>query len=319
MTDEATIKITAGKGGDGLVSFRHEKYVPKGGPDGGDGGDGGDVFIIADNNAHTLLEFARKKEWQAENGVNGKPKRQKGKDGQDLELRVPSGTVIKTGDKIIHDFTKSGERVLLSRGGRGGWGNVHFASATHQSPAFAKKGEPGEALVLNLELKLLADVGLIGLPNSGKSTLLSRLSNARPKIADYPFTTLEPNLGVAKIFDSQLVVADIPGLIEGASKGKGLGDKFLRHIERTKILVHLIDINSEHLKKDYQTIRQELKEWNPDLLKKKEIIVLNKADTLDEKSARKIAEIFSEEIKKDVLLASAVSGLGIKELLSKMI
>jgi len=319
ITDEAKILITAGKGGDGAVSFRREKYVPKGGPDGGDGGDGGDIFIISDDNAHTLFEYARKKDWPAENGVNGKPKRQKGKDGQDLKLRVPSGTLVKSHERVIYDFTKTGEKILIARGGRGGWGNVHFATATSQSPLFAKKGEPGEELSLKLELKLIADIGLIGLPNSGKSTLLSRISNARPKIAAYPFTTLEPNLGVAKIFDTQLVVADIPGLIEGASKGKGLGDKFLRHIERTKILVHLIDINSEHLEQDYKIIRQELAEWSPALLNKKEIIVLNKADTLDLKSAKKIAVVFGTEIKKDVLLASAVSGLGIKELLRKLI
>jgi len=173
LTDEATIKITAGKGGDGLVSFRREKYVPKGGPDGGDGGDGGDIFIISDDNAHTLFEYARKKDWPAENGVNGKPKRQKGKDGQDLNLRVPSGTLVKSHERVIYDFTKTGEKILIARGGRGGWGNVHFATATSQSPLFAKKGEPGEELSLKLELKLIADIGLIGLPNSGKSTLLT--------------------------------------------------------------------------------------------------------------------------------------------------
>ncbi len=269
LTDEATIKIIAGKGGDGLVSFRHEKYVPKGGPDGGDGGDGGDIFVICDDNTHTLSEFARKKEWRAEDGVKGKPKRQKGGQGQDLELRVPRGTVMKIDEKIIHDFTKIGERVLIAKGGRGGWGNVHFATATRQSPAFAKKGEPGETKTLKLELKLIADVGLIGLPNSGKSTLLARISNARPKIADYPFTTLEPNLGVVRCHEKQFVVADIPGLIEGASKGKGLGDKFLRHTERTNVLVHLIDINKEHIVQDYETIRQELALWSEKLLRKK--------------------------------------------------
>ncbi len=321
MTDEATIKVSAGKGGDGLVSWRREKYIPKGGPDGGDGGKGGDVYFVCDGNLHTLTDFARKKEWMAEGGENGKKKRQKGKDGEDLEIRVPPGTGVKETrqNQLICDFTKIGEKILIARGGTGGWGNIHFATATRQSPAFAKKGEEGESLQLKLELKLIADIGLIGLPNSGKSTLLSRISNARPKIADYPFTTLEPNLGVVKHHEKQLVVADIPGLIEGASKGKGLGDKFLRHIERTKALVHLIDINSEHLKQDYETIRVELKQWNPDLLKKEEIVVLNKAETMDEKSAQKIKEIFSKEISKDVLLISAVSGKGIDELLNNLI
>lgn len=319
FTDEATIKVSAGKGGDGLISFRREKFVPKGGPDGGDGGDGGDVYFIADNNLHALADFARKKEWQAENGANGKSKRQKGKDGHDLELRVPMGTIIRNEEKVIHDFKKVGELILLAKGGRGGWGNIHFATAVHQSPAFAKRGEPGEALELKLELKLIADVGLVGLPNSGKSTLLSRISNARPKIADYPFTTLEPNLGVVRHHDQQIIAADIPGLIEGASQGKGLGDKFLRHIERTKIIVHLIDINSSNLTKDYQTIRKELEAWSPALLKKEEIVVLSKIDTILGKAAEKIGDIFSKEIKQNVLLISAVSGEGIEQLLNKLL
>lgn len=316
LTDEATIKISAGDGGDGLVSFRHEKYAPKGGPDGGDGGTGGDVFIVTDNNTHTLSEFARKKEWFAQNGQKGRPKKQKGKDGEDLELKVPPGTLVKvSSQEQICDLTKVGERQLIARSGRGGWGNCHFATATRQSPVFARKGEPGERFILKLELKLLADVGLIGLPNSGKSTLLSRISAARPKIADYPFTTLEPNLGVAKFQDKEFIVADIPGLIEGASKGKGLGDKFLRHIERTKVLVHLIDINSSNLAGDYRTLRGELKAWNPRLLEKKEIVVLNKADTLSEKEAKKIAQRFSKNIQQPVQIISAVSGEGIKDLL----
>jgi len=328
MTDEAIIRIWAGKGGDGAVSFRHEKYAPKGGPDGGDGGTGGDVFFICDNNTHTLLDFARKKEWQAEDGQNGKKKRQHGRDGKDLFLRVPPGTVLKLDNRIIHDFTKIDEKILIARGGRGGWGNVHFATATRQAPFFAKKGEQGEGKTLKLELKLIADVGLIGLPNSGKSTLLARISNARPKIADYPFTTLEPNLGVVRHHDKQFVVADIPGLIEGASRGKGLGVKFLRHTERTTALVHLIDINSEHIVQDYQTIRQELGEWSKELLQKKEIVVLSKADTMDDKSAAKIGEIIAKELdsakgrsssgRKNVLLCSAVSGKGIKELLDRL-
>jgi len=318
MTDEAIIRVSAGKGGDGLVSFRREKYVPKGGPDGGDGGDGGDVFIICDDNTHTLSEFSRKKEWRAEDGQNGKKKRQKGKNGQDLQLRVPRGTVIKDQNEVIYDLTKTDERVLVAKGGRGGWGNVHFASATHQTPLFAQKGEPGEAKTLKLELKLIADVGLIGLPNSGKSTLLARISNARPKIANYPFTTLEPNLGVVRFHNREFIAADIPGLIAGASQGKGLGDRFLRHIERTRVLVHLIDINSSQIVQDYQTIRQELALWSRDLLRKKEIVVLSKADTLDSQTAAKIGRTMAKELNKKVLLISAVSGKGMAELLSEL-
>jgi len=320
LTDEAKIKITAGKGGDGAVSFRREKYVPKGGPDGGDGGDGGDVYIRCDKNTHTLSDFARKKEWRAEGGENGRSKRQKGKAGEDLEIRVAPGTIVTLlpENRILRDFTSDEQEILIAHGGRGGWGNVHFATATTQAPLYAKKGEEGEALTLKLELKLIADIGIIGLPNSGKSTLLARISNARPKIADYPFTTLEPNLGVVRYRGKQFVVADIPGLIEGASKGKGLGDKFLRHIERTKTLVHLIDINSEHLKLDYEVIRQELKDWNAELLNKDEVIVLNKADTMSEKAAQKITDIFSDEIKKKVYLISAVSGLNIEKLFNKL-
>jgi len=315
FTDEAKIIIKAGKGGDGRVSFRHEKYAPKGGPDGGDGGRGGDAFIICDEAVHTLSDFARKKVFTAEDGENGRPRKQKGRDGADLILAVPPGTLAQENGKILADFKKPGQKILLASGGRGGWGNVHFKSATRQSPAFANKGTPGEERNLDLELKLIADIGLIGLPNSGKSTLLSRISNARPKIAAYPFTTLEPNLGVARIHQKEFVVADIPGLIEGASKGRGLGDRFLRHIERTNVLIHLIDINSQNLAKDYRTIRSELKEWNPELLKKKEIVVLNKADTLLEKEAQKIAKKLAKDIKKPVYLISAVSGQGINELL----
>jgi len=327
LTDEAKIFIKAGKGGDGAVSFRHEKYVPKGGPDGGDGGDGGDIYLICKADVQTLTNYARKKEWLAESGENGRPKRQTGKDGEDLELIVPPGTVVKEkqegdkseGERIIHDFIKEDDRLLIARGGNGGWGNVHFASATRQAPFFAKKGTLGEERRLKLELKLIADIGIIGLPNSGKSTLLSRISNARPKIAPYPFTTLEPNLGVANFHGKELIFADIPGLITGASEGKGLGDKFLRHIERTRKLIHLIDINSRNLIEDYRIIRRELEQWSENLLRKEEIVVLNKIDTMLPKDSKKVAKEFSQKIGKNVLLASAISGLGINELLGKLI
>lgn len=306
FTDEAIIKIKAGNGGNGCVSFRREKYVPKGGPDGGDGGKGGDVYFVADNALHTLTDFARKKDWQAQNGEDGRSKKQTGRGGEDLVLKVPPGTMIKTisedtnpdEEEVIYDLTKIGDVVVLAKGGSGGWGNTHFATAVRQTPFFAHKGKPGQEKSFKLELKLIADVGLVGLPNSGKSTFLSHISNARPKIADYPFTTLSPNLGVVKFRDQEFVVADIPGLIEGASQGKGLGDKFLRHIERTTALVHIIDINSKDAAQDYKVIRDELKQWNPALLKKKEVVVLNKADTLDKKEAQKITKEFSKKLKK---------------------
>ncbi len=318
LTDEAKIFIKAGKGGDGAVSFRREKYVPKGGPDGGDGGDGGDVYLICSNNTHTLTDYARKKEWQAENGENGRPKKQTGKGGEDLELPVPPGTLVKIENSTTYDFTEVGKKLLIAKGGHGGWGNIHFATAVHQTPYIAKKGTLGEEKALSLELKLIADVGLIGLPNAGKSTLLASVSNARPKIADYPFTTLEPNLGVAKYHDKEFVIADIPGLIAGASKGRGLGVKFLKHIERTITLIHIIDINSNDIVHDYRTIRDELVAWSKSLASKKEIIVLNKADTMPKAESRKIAKKISKELKKPVVVISAVSKIGIMELLKEL-
>lgn len=320
FTDEAIIKIKAGDGGDGAVSFRREKYIPKGGPDGGDGGAGGNLFLVCSDSVHTLSDYARKKEFSAQRGVNGKPKKKKGANGKDLFLKVPPGTVVTSLENSqIYDLTQKGQEVMMAKGGRGGWGNTHFATATRQSPFFAKKGTKGEEKELKLELKLIADVGLVGLPNSGKSTFLSRISNARPKIADYPFTTLEPNLGVSKIHDQEFIFADIPGLIEGASQGKGLGDKFLRHIERTNIIIHLIDINSSDLKKDYQTIRNELQKWSPILLNKKEIIALNKIDILPKEEASERAKKFQQEINQPVFPISAVSGQGIKELLKELV
>lgn len=323
FTDEAVIKVKAGDGGNGSASFRREKYIPKGGPDGGDGGDGGSVIIYADDNTHTLSNFASQKFFEAERGENGKKKRQHGKNGKDLTLRVPVGTVVKRisqygGKEVLIDFKEFGEKIEVAKGGKGGLGNVHFATATHQAPKETTLGEPGEAKELQLELKLLADVGLVGLPNSGKSTLLSVISNAKPKIADYPFTTLEPNLGMVRFRDESFIVADIPGLIEGAAEGRGLGDKFLRHIERTRVLVHVLDINSQNLLKDYEDIRKELEKWNQELVKKTELVILNKIDTMLPEEAQKIAKDFSKTIKKDCLLVSAVSGENIEELLDKI-
>ena len=284
LVDEAKIHIKAGRGGDGAVSFRREKYVPRGGPDGGDGGDGGSVIIECSDHVHTLSDYLRQKKFEAESGARGGRAQRHGKSADDLILRVPPGTIIedlKT-NELIFDFTKSGEKVIVAKGGRGGLGNVHFKSATHQAPREFKPGTPGEEEDLKLTLKLIADVGIIGLPNAGKSTLISAISSARPKIAEYPFTTLEPNLGAVDFHDKKFVVCDIPGLIEGASKGRGLGHKFLRHIERTKNLVHLIDATSQNPKRDYKTIRDELKNFSADLSKKGEIIVLTKSDLIKE-------------------------------------
>ncbi|MBI2588443.1 GTPase ObgE [Candidatus Berkelbacteria bacterium] len=307
LIDEVEIKIKAGKGGDGLVSFRHEKFVAKGGPDGGDGGVGGSIYFETDSNLRTLFDFKRLKNFQAESGEAGKPKKQTGKNGQDLILKVPPGTLVFENEELIFDLTQKDEIVLAAKGGRGGWGNVHFKSPTHQTPREFKPGLPGQEKHLRLELKMLAEVGIIGLPNAGKSTLLSVISNARPKIAAYPFTTLEPNLGVVRFQGKEFIAADIPGLIEGASKGKGLGDRFLKHIERTKVLVHLLDALRPDLAVDYQTIRRELKAYSPKLAKKPEIIVINKIDTAK-------PEFSAKDFPKKPLLISAVTHQGVKEL-----
>lgn len=307
LIDEVKIIIRAGKGGDGLVSFRHEKFVAKGGPDGGDGGDGGNVYFETDSNLRTLFDFKRLKNFQAENGESGKPKKQTGKNGQDLVLKVPPGTLVFEDDKLVFDLTQKDEIVLAAKRGRGGWGNVHFKSPTHQTPREFNPGLSGEEKELRLELKMLAEVGIIGLPNVGKSTLLSVISKARPKIADYPFTTLEPNLGVVRFQGKEFIAADIPGLIEGASKGKGLGDRFLKHIERTKVLVHLLDAYSMDLKKDYKTVRQELSSFSKTLLLKPEIIVINKTES--QKPVFQKTDFPSKP-----LLISAATHQGLKEL-----
>ena len=306
LVDEAEIEVFAGRGGDGAVSFRHEKYVERGGPDGGDGGKGGDVIFVASNRPNTLTDFERLREFSAENGKPGERSQKHGKNGQDLTLSVPTGTIIY--DAIdqtqLADLKIEGDKITIVRGGRGGLGNVHFATATHQTPRESKPGEKGEEKKLKLILKLIADVGIIGLPNAGKSTLISAMSNAHPKVADYPFTTLGPILGVVKYDDKAFVLADIPGLIENASEGRGLGHKFLRHIERTKILLHLVDATSENPSRDYKTVRDELKKFNPELTQKKEIIVLSKID---------IAKELPNDFKYD-LAVSAATGKGMQEL-----
>ena len=291
--DYAEIEIKAGNGGDGAVAFRREKYVPKGGPSGGNGGKGGDIIIEAHHNLATLLDFKYKKNYKAKNGEQGGNSLKDGKSGSNVIIKVPVGTLVKdlkTG-KIIADLDKDNKSIIAVKGGKGGKGNSNFATSTNQAPRFAEDGKPGEHKKIILELKLIADVGLVGFPNSGKSTLISVISAARPKIADYPFTTLEPVLGIVKYKDFQsFTVADIPGIIEGAHEGKGLGHKFLRHIERTKILLFLIDITSEDYQKDFNILNNELKNFSETLSGKKKIIALSKSDLLDKEKLNKISK-----------------------------
>lgn len=282
FVDTAKVFVQAGRGGDGAVSFRHEIYVDKGGPDGGDGGKGGDVIFVATGGLNTLVDFRYKPELKAEPGQSGAKRDRHGKSGQPLYVKVPVGTIVKKDGEVIADFTEDGQEKVVARGGDGGFGNAHFKSSVRQTPRVAEKGEPGDTFEAELELKLLADVGLVGFPNAGKSTFLSVVSNARPDIADYAFTTLTPNLGVADIDDGSLLIADIPGLIEGASEGKGLGDAFLRHVERTAVLLHLIDAYSDDVAEAYRTIRHELESYSPELMDRPEVIALTKTEGLDE-------------------------------------
>lgn len=326
--DEIQIKAIAGKGGDGSISFRREKYVPKGGPDGGNGGKGGNLTIKANTNLNTLGHLAHKKIFKAENGENGKGKNMTGKTGTDLTIETPVGTLVLSKDKsqILADLNSHNQEIIIAKGGKGGFGNLHFLSSTHQVPRFAENGEPGEEKEIVLELKLVADVGLIGLPSAGKSTLISVISNARPKIAAYHFTTLSPNLGVVYMStfggstNDTFVVADIPGLIEGASEGKGLGHQFLKHITRTKILVHIIDGSLENTAEDYKTIVNELKNFSKELAKKKQIVVINKTDLLTEEQIKeKINEL--KKIKKTMKIfpISAVAHQGLKPLMFEIL
>ena len=281
--DEVKIRVKAGDGGNGCLAFRREKYVPRGGPSGGDGGRGGDVTLVASQHYNTLLHFRFNPEHNAERGRHGEGSNRTGRDGASIELPVPVGTIVydaETGE-LLHDFTKAGDRFLVARGGRGGRGNQHFATPTHQAPTEHEPGRPGEEKHLRLELKLLADVGLVGFPNAGKSTLISRISAARPKIADYPFTTLEPNLGVVSVDDRTFVVADIPGLIEGAHLGHGLGTQFLRHIERTRLLLHLVDVSETSGRdpvEDFRVVMDELASFSADLARKPMFVVASKID-----------------------------------------
>jgi len=282
FVDTAKVFIQAGKGGNGAVSFRHEIYVDKGGPDGGDGGKGGNVIFVASENVNTLLDFRYKPELKGTDGQAGSKRDRHGRSGDALRVKVPMGTVVRRDGEIIADLITDGQEVIIAKGGDGGFGNAHFKSSVRQTPRIAEKGELGDTFEAALELKLLADVGLIGFPNAGKSTFLSVVSNARPEIADYAFTTLSPNLGVADIDDGSILIADLPGLIEGASEGKGLGDAFLRHIERTAVLLHLIDVYTDDIAAAYKTIRTELANYNIELSDRPEVIALTKIDGLDD-------------------------------------
>jgi GTP-binding protein len=315
--DYAEIEVNAGKGGDGAVTFRREKYVPKGGPSGGNGGDGGSVIIKAYHNLSTLLDFRYKKNYTAGNGEPGGSSLKDGKNGKDIFIKVPVGCIIKnagTGNIII-DLDKDGKEIIVAKGGKGGKGNSNFATPTNQTPRFAEDGKPGEMQKLILELKLIADVGLVGFPNAGKSTLISKISAAKPKIADYPFTTLEPNLGIVRYKDfHSFTVADIPGIIEGAHEGKGLGVKFLKHIERTRILLFLIDITSENYQEEYNVLLNELKTYSKKLAAKTKIASLSKADLLEETELKKYKKKKIKNADSPLLIFSAVSGYGLNEL-----
>lgn len=318
--DRAKIKIKAGDGGNGVTAFRREKFVPRGGPSGGDGGNGGDIWLESDEGYNTLLHLRYNPEHKAERGRHGEGSNRFGKHGEDAVIRVPVGTQVfdaESGD-LKFDFTEAGQRYLAAKGGKGGWGNAHFATPTRRAPKFHYQGRPGDERELQLELKLIADVGLVGFPNAGKSTLISVISAAKPKIADYPFTTLEPNLGVVDMGDYKtFVVADIPGLIEGASEGAGLGDRFLRHVERTKLILHLVDVSSFSGRdpvEDYEIINRELAAYNEDLADRPQIVVATKIDSLDDPERLASLEKRAKKDRKPFFAISAVTNTGVQEL-----
>ncbi len=318
--DQARVYIKSGDGGNGCLSFRREKYIEFGGPDGGDGGRGGDVIVECVDNLNTLIDFRFQQHFKAGRGENGKGRNKSGARGEDKVLYVPPGTQIFAEDNqtMLADLTKAGQRAVLASGGNGGFGNARFKTATNQAPRKANPGLPGEELIVWLRLKLIADSGLIGLPNAGKSTLLSAISAANPKIADYPFTTLHPNLGVVKAGDVDFVLADIPGLIEGASDGTGLGSRFLGHVERCGVLIHLIDVLSDDIVKDYQTIRAEITAYGAGLDEKKELVALTKCDAVDEELAQMQADELEQVCGSRPWLISAVSGKGTNRLMLRV-
>lgn len=319
--DEAKIYCESGKGGPGAVSFHREKFVEFGGPDGGDGGKGGDVMIEVVNDTNTLIDFRYQQHFRAKAGQNGMGRNRSGKKGEDCIIKIPVGTVILAEDNEteLYDCIESGARFTLLKGGDGGKGNAHYKSATNQAPRKSTPGFPGEELAIWLRLKLIADIGLLGLPNAGKSTFLSVVSNAKPKVADYPFTTLHPNLGVVRIgIDREFVIADIPGLIEGASSGHGLGTRFLGHVERTAALLHLIDCTQDNPHEAYATIRRELEKYSPDLAARREVIALTKADALGEELAEHVRQEFEEKTGQKTMLISSVARIGVEDLLTHL-
>jgi GTP-binding protein len=315
--DLCKVYVRSGAGGNGCISFRREKYIEYGGPDGGDGGKGGSVWVEAVDGLNTLIDFRYQQHWFAKSGQGGMGNNRTGKDGDDIVLRVPVGTEILDEDEetVLADITELGQRVLLAKGGNGGWGNLHFKTSTNQAPRRANPGQSGIDRTLWLRLKLIADVGLVGLPNAGKSTFLAATSNARPKIADYPFTTLHPNLGVVGVDNTEFVVADIPGLIEGAHEGRGLGDLFLGHVERCAVLLHLIDGSSGSLIEDYQTICDELQAYGAGLADKPRVTVLNKIDTLDDEERAFLKDELEAAGAESIMLMSGASGEGVTDVL----
>jgi len=320
--DQAKIYLKAGNGGSGSSSFRREKFVEFGGPDGGDGGNGGSIILIAEKNLNTLIDFRFQQHFKAEKGENGMGKKQTGKDGKNLILKVPTGTQIFEEDNntLIEDLKTAGQKIIIAQGGKKGLGNVRFKSSTNRAPRKKTDGSAGENLCIWLQLKVIADIGIVGMPNAGKSSLLSALTKAKPKIANYPFTTLNPNLGVAIYNSKEATLADIPGLIEGAHEGVGLGDKFLRHIERCKSLIHLIDITEEDIVENYLKIRKELSKYGSNLLKKKEIIVFNKIDLINDNNIKEKIIFFKNKIKKNVYKISVFQNknlINLKKLLIK--
>ena len=317
--DQAKIFIASGNGGDGCASFRREKYIEYGGPNGGDGGKGGDIIFVVDENLNTLIDFRYQQHFKAKRGENGKGKNQTGADGKNLIIKVPPGTEIYNEDKsvLLYDLVEKNQKIIFSRGGNGGLGNSHFKSSTNQAPRKFTKGEIGKEMWVWLSLKLFADIGIIGKPNAGKSTFLSKISNASPKIGDYPFTTINPVLGTVKRFDQEIVLADIPGLIEGAHEGKGLGDKFLAHIERCKILLHLVDATDKDWQKNYQTVRNEIIKYGKKIASKKEIIVISKADLFNSDKENVIKKI-KNLIDSDIFVISSLNNEGLEELIDNL-